>query len=81
LIKWSREVGKLQGFFIVIKKSDASKNEKKGKVLLNCGREGTYRNINVKTHDKDKSEQQGSRATDKKNCNCLFLLRNKKLSN
>ena len=50
LITWAREVGKLHGFVVVIKKSDINRHERSenGRVLLNCDREGTYRNRNAK---------------------------------
>jgi len=43
LIKWAREVGKLYGFMIIIKKSDAPKNGKKVRVSLSCERREKYR--------------------------------------
>ena len=41
LITWTREVGKIQGFVIVIKKSDINSHERSGneRVLLSCDRE------------------------------------------
>ena len=38
LINWAREVDKSQGFFNVIKRSDASGNGKNRRVLLSCDR-------------------------------------------
>ena len=54
MITWAREVGKLQGFVIVIKKSDINRHGRSGneKVLLSYDREETYRNRNAKTENK-----------------------------
>ena len=70
-----------QGFFLVVKRSGISGMRRNGRVLLNCDREGTYRNRNVKTNLKNKSEQQSSKTTDSKKCGCLFLLKGEELSN
>ena len=50
LITWAQEVGKLQGFTVVIKKSYINRHGRSdnGRVLLSCNREGTYRNKNAK---------------------------------
>ena len=70
MIKWAREAGMVQGFFIVVKRSDVSGMRKNGRVLLSCDRKGTYRNKNVKAQDK-----KGARSTGSKKCGCPFLLR------
>ena len=81
MINWAREVGKSQGFMIVIKKSDAPRPGKKGRVFLSCERSGTYRiHSSVKNHGENKSDQQQSRRTGTKKCSCPFLLKGKELS-
>jgi len=48
LIKWARKVGKSHGFMIIIKKSDAERNGKEGRISLSCERSGKYRGKEVK---------------------------------
>jgi len=50
LITWAQEVGKIQGFVIIINKFDINRHGRNGngRVLLSCDREGTYRNRDAK---------------------------------
>ena len=63
LIKWAREVGKSHGFMIIIKKSDAARNEKKGRISLSCERCSKYRGKEVKFNRENTSKQQRSKST------------------
>ena len=56
LIMWAQEVGKLQGFVVVIKESDINRHgrSENRRVLLNCDREGTYRNRNANKNQSSK---------------------------
>jgi len=65
LIKWAQEVGKSHDFMIVIKKSDAPRNEKKGRVFLVVSEK--YRGKAVKFNEEDTFEQQRSKSTGIKN--------------
>jgi len=40
LLNWARDVGKTHGFFIIIKKSDTTRDGVKGRVILSCERSG-----------------------------------------
>ena len=56
LITWAQEVGKIQGFVIIINKFDINRHGRNGngRVLLSCDREGTYRNRNAKKNQSSK---------------------------
>jgi len=71
LNSWVQEVGKSQEFFIVIKKLDAKRKEKNGRVLLSCDREGTHRKRNLNKNQSNKD----SKTTSNKNFSCSFLLK------
>ena len=58
LIKWAREVDKSYDFMIIITKSDALRNGKKGKISLSCERSGIYKGKEVKFNRENTSEQQ-----------------------
>jgi len=47
LIKWARGVGKSHGFMIIIKKSDAARNGKKGRISLSYEQSEKYRGKEV----------------------------------
>ena len=58
LIKLAREVGKSHSFIIIIKKSNAPRNKKKGRVSLSYERSGIYREKGIKFNGESTSEQQ-----------------------
>lgn len=72
LIKWAQEVGKINGFVIVIKTSDAGGQGKKPRIVLACERSGYYRDTRK---NKEKKMKVGT-----KKCGCPFALKGKKLS-
>ena len=80
-IKRTREVGKSQGFMIIIKKSDGARYGKRGRISLSCERSGKYKGKEVKFNRKNTSEQQRSKCTGTKKYDYLFLLKDKELSN
>ena len=48
LIKWARDVGRRNGFIVVIKTSAApNKRNKKPRLTLGCERSGSYRDTRV----------------------------------
>eukprot|EP00268_Persea_americana_P034804 TRINITY_DN3440_c2_g1_i6.p1 TRINITY_DN3440_c2_g1~~TRINITY_DN3440_c2_g1_i6.p1 ORF type:complete len:952 (-),score=86.58 TRINITY_DN3440_c2_g1_i6:87-2942(-) len=71
LIKWARDVGRRNGFVIVIKTSNAGGHGKKPRLTLVCERSGYYRDTRKKreVNTKKKMKLLGS-----KKCGCPFSL-------
>ncbi|KAJ4715747.1 Calmodulin-binding transcription activator 2 [Melia azedarach] len=75
LIQGTREVGRKNGFVIVIKRSDSGDGGQKARITFCCEREGQNRNTG-----KNKEEKQ-LRNTSTKKCGCPFKLKGQKLDN
>mgnify|MGYP003702836765 CR=1 FL=1 len=77
MIDWARDVGKKNGFVIIVKYSDSGGGCWTPRIKLACERSGKYRlkkKVNVCSHDKN------VRMTGTKKCDCPFLLKGEKLS-
>ncbi|XP_028126433.1 uncharacterized protein LOC114323158 [Camellia sinensis] len=77
LLGWVRDVGRENGFVIVIKTSDYGGSHKTPRIFLACERSGQYR-----AHKKlegDDSSKKIVKITGTKKCGCLFELRARKL--
>lgn len=77
LMQWARDVGKRNGFVIVIKKSDAGGEGKRARVTFACERGGYYRS----SKNKESSTQKRQRLSGTKKCGCPFTLKGHKLAN
>ncbi|XP_028090244.1 iron-regulated transcriptional activator AFT2-like [Camellia sinensis] len=75
LLTWVRDIGKINGFVIIIRTSDYGGGRKRPRIYLDCERSGKYRSHNKL---KDGSENL-LRQTDTKKCKCPFDLRAYKL--
>ena len=75
LINWAREVGRRNGFIVVIKTSAApNKRNKKPRLTLGCERSGTYRETRI---TKDGTGGKKMKQTGSKKCGCPFTLQGK----
>lgn len=75
LINWAREVGRRNGFIVVIKTSAApNRRNKKPRLTLGCERSGSYRDIRI---TKDGTGGKKLKHTGSKKCGCPFTLRGK----
>ncbi|XP_022977906.1 2-succinylbenzoate--CoA ligase, chloroplastic/peroxisomal isoform X1 [Cucurbita maxima] len=77
LINWTREVGKRNGFVIVIKTSDAGVNGRRPRISFGCERSGSYRRLSKLEVLEDKGAR---KLTGTKKCGCPFLLKGQKLT-
>ncbi|KAL7263471.1 hypothetical protein ACSBR1_001595 [Camellia fascicularis] len=76
LIWWARDVRRINGLVIVVKKSDVSgTHRKKPRLTLACERSGYYRDTRKNTRPKGKK----LKLTGTKKCDCPFLLKAIKL--
>jgi len=76
LIRWKTDVGKRNGFVVVIKKSDSYSSLRKPSLILACEWSGRYR------EDKRKKNVSGVvriKGKGTKKCECQFQLKGKKL--
>ena len=73
MCNWCRDVGKRNGFVVIIKKSDSGSNVKKPRIVFSCERSGACKS----KHIKEKGAK--TRASGTKKCGCPFALRGKKL--
>ncbi|KAJ4715731.1 MYB transcription factor [Melia azedarach] len=78
LIQWTREVGRKNGFVIVIKRSDSGDKGQKARITFCCERSGEYSGTGKS--EVDKKEKQ-LRNTGTKKCRCPFSLKGHKLDN
>ncbi|CAL5374942.1 unnamed protein product [Camellia sinensis] len=76
LLSWVQEVGKRNGFVIVIKTSDYGGGRRRPRIYLACERSGQYR---VRKKLKVDSKNMISKLTGTKKCGCPFDLRAHKL--
>ncbi|KAJ4715739.1 MYB transcription factor [Melia azedarach] len=76
LIQWTREVGRKNGFVIVIKRSDSGDKGQKARITFCCERSGEYRDMGKSKVDKKEKQL---RNTDAKKCGCPFTLKGHKL--
>ena len=75
LIDWAREVGRRNGFIVVIKTSAApNRRNKKPRLTLGCERSGSYRDTRT---TKDGTVGKRLRQTGSKKCGCPFTLQGK----
>ena len=75
LINWAREVGRRNGFIVVIKTSAApNKRNKKPRLTLGCERSGCYRDTRI---TKDGIVGKKLKLTGSKKCGCPFTLQGK----
>ena len=72
MISWARDVGRKNGFIIVINVSNATRIGVKARVLLTCERSGQYKH--EEDHKRQKIKQTGS-----KKCGCPFALKGQKV--
>ncbi|XP_028113890.1 uncharacterized protein LOC114311922 [Camellia sinensis] len=76
-INWARDVGKKNGFVIIVKYSDSGGSRWTPRIKLACKRSGKYRQ---KKKVKFYSHDENARITGTKKCDCPFLLKDEKLS-
>ncbi|XP_057488525.1 protein FAR1-RELATED SEQUENCE 2-like [Actinidia eriantha] len=77
LLLWVREVGRRNGFFVVIKTSDAGDSYKRPRITFGCERSGYHRDTrrNKEGNSKKKLKMFGT-----KKCGCPFALKGQKLA-
>ncbi|RWR74561.1 protein FAR1-RELATED SEQUENCE 2 isoform X2 [Cinnamomum micranthum f. kanehirae] len=76
LIKWARDVGRRNGFVIVIKTSTTGRHGKKPRIILGCERSGCYRN---NRKNREVNTEKKMKLTASKKCGCPFSLLGKNL--
>ncbi|KAL7185342.1 hypothetical protein ACSBR2_027308 [Camellia fascicularis] len=77
MIDWARDVGKKNGFVIIVKYSDSGGGRWTPRIKLTCERSGKYRQ---KKKVKFYSHDENARITGTKKCDCPFLPKDEKLS-
>ncbi|XP_057496891.1 uncharacterized protein LOC130781651 isoform X1 [Actinidia eriantha] len=75
LLQWVRDVGRRNGFFIVINKSDAGDSRKRPRITFGCERSGYLRD----RRSKEGNSKKQLKMFGTKKCGCPFALKGQKL--